>query len=203
MSSNLKANCCGLSTGYRKLSFPSLSFPSVGCRKPKKVGKHWFRLSMKRFSMFSITRLYVRDYFSSFCVTTRSQRLHFKLRWSSSRVNISGCHWCKPINWALFIPHFHTPPRASKELENVVLCWSVTRMPGFITHWCWLTSFFMSCHKNKITTFAIIVFCVFDNGDPQQLLGIVASKVSSGLCAVCLQAGLLPGLAVTNSCAPW
>jgi len=116
MSSNLKANCCGLSTGYRKLSFPSLSFPSVGCRKPKKVGKHWFRLSMKRFSMFSITRLYVRDYFSSFCVTTRSQRLHFKLRWSSSRVNISGCHWCKPINWAVY-------PTLSYPTESIERTW--------------------------------------------------------------------------------
>ena len=31
----LKANCYGLSTGCRKLHLPS-----VGCRKPKKVGKH-------------------------------------------------------------------------------------------------------------------------------------------------------------------
>jgi len=34
MPLNLKANCYGFATGCRKLLF-------VGCRKPKKVGKHW------------------------------------------------------------------------------------------------------------------------------------------------------------------
>jgi len=35
-SSSLEANCYGLATGCRKLYF---SF--AGCRKPKKVEKHW------------------------------------------------------------------------------------------------------------------------------------------------------------------
>jgi len=41
MSSNPNANCYGLSTGFRKLYFPS-----VGCRKPEKVGKHWVKVSI-------------------------------------------------------------------------------------------------------------------------------------------------------------
>jgi len=35
MSLNLKANCYGFATGCHKFCF----FP-VGCRKPKKLGKH-------------------------------------------------------------------------------------------------------------------------------------------------------------------
>jgi len=38
MLSNLEGNCYGFATWCRKLHFSS-----VGCRKSKKVGKHWLK----------------------------------------------------------------------------------------------------------------------------------------------------------------
>jgi len=49
MSSNLKANCHGFASGCRKLHFSS-----VGCCKPKMVGKHCLTVSKHTFCVRSV-----------------------------------------------------------------------------------------------------------------------------------------------------
>ena len=133
MSSNTKTNCYGLSTGRRELYFPS-----VGCRKPKKIGKHWFTRSAINFLSSAVWLHGPSDR-----LVSRSCRLLDVLRMCSKRSNnLPSIMW---IRWFGIWWRQRLLQLGGKCCSTV---WSKLFMfSGCFLHWRWFFDFKVNFHR--------------------------------------------------------